>query len=234
MQTGMPVQRSLALEHTHDDRIYDEHYQNQYLFGPFMLVAPSESTRELTRVYLPKGEWYYFFNGEVFGGKQEIIAESPVKRLPVYVKGGAIIPMQLSLSSTSEEPQGPLELHIYQGKEATDFLYYEDDGATYAYENGNAYQRSIAYLPQERAIYLDAKSGRAASAFSEIKLVLHGFNSMNRIDVNGKVMQMEEEEITFLTPISAFDPQGEEEVISGEIVSSVQFTNLDEEITIKW
>ena len=234
MQTGMPVQRTLALEYTHDDTIYNERYQNQYLFGPFMLVAPSESTRELTKVYLPKGEWYYFFNGEAFRGKHEIIAESPVKRLPVYVKGGAIIPMQQPLAHTGEAPEGPLEVHVYQGEEATDFMYYEDDGTTYEYEKGNYYQRNIAYLPRERELCFSEKTGNLASAFSEIKLVLHGFNGMNRIDVNRQIVQIKEEEITFLTPISAFDPQGAAEVISGEVVSTVVLANQDEAITVKW
>ena len=56
--TGMPVSRSLAIGYTFDSKIYDWDYQNQYLFGKFILVAPLTSDQKFAKVYLPKGNWF--------------------------------------------------------------------------------------------------------------------------------------------------------------------------------
>ena len=62
--TGMPVQRSLAIYHAHDDRIYQGPFQHQYLFGPSILVAPVESNQSFAKVLFPKGNWYSLFDGD--------------------------------------------------------------------------------------------------------------------------------------------------------------------------
>jgi alpha-glucosidase len=98
-ETGMPVQRSLAIDYTHDPKIYDGLYHNQYLFGPSILVAPVESTKEYVKVYFPEGDWYSLYDGKRFPGNNEVILECPVHRLPVFVKGGALIPMKPAISS---------------------------------------------------------------------------------------------------------------------------------------
>src|SRR5690606_19983186 len=85
-QTGMPVQRSLAIDYTHQPWVYDGQFHNQYLFGPFILVAPVESSKEFVKVYLPEGEWYYLFNGSKHDGNRELIIECPVHKLPVFIR----------------------------------------------------------------------------------------------------------------------------------------------------
>ncbi len=102
-KTGMPVQRSLSLDYTHDARVYDGQFQHQYLFGPFILVAPVESTKEFVKVFFPEGEWYYLFDDKKYSGNQEVILESPIHKLPVFIKGGAIIPMQRPVQHTKEK-----------------------------------------------------------------------------------------------------------------------------------
>ena len=107
----MPVQRSLAITHTHDSRVYNSQFQHQYLFGPFILVAPVESQKDFVKVFFPPGEWYYLFDGTKIKGDQEIIVESPIHKLPVYVKAGAILPMQKPVLHTKEKTT-ELILHI--------------------------------------------------------------------------------------------------------------------------
>jgi len=93
-QTGLPLSRTLAIDHSHDTKVYDAHYQNQFMFGDGMLVAPVVSTEHQAKVYLPKGHWYRLSTGEPFKGGKVINADAPLTDLPVFVKAGAIIPMQ--------------------------------------------------------------------------------------------------------------------------------------------
>jgi alpha-glucosidase len=174
-QDGMPVMRSLAIDYTQDPHIYDPQYQNEFMCGASLLVIPQESGVSFAKIYLPQGEWYNAYTGERSGGGQEKLIELTADRLPVFVKAGSIIPRQSVVQSTSEAPSDTLDLHIYQGKEANSFVYYEDDGATYAYEKGGFYQRTIHLDPASRTLTLDKPEGQFATRFGHIRLLLHGF-----------------------------------------------------------
>src|SRR5690349_7710251 len=113
---GMPVQRSLAIDYTHDSRVYEHQFQHQYLFGPSLLVVPVESTKDFVRVYFPEGNsWYSLYNGEKYRGHTEVILDCPLHRLPLFVKSGAIIPMQPVVSHTGEKCE-LLIIHLYAGE----------------------------------------------------------------------------------------------------------------------
>jgi alpha-glucosidase len=173
-QTGMPVNRTLAIDYSFDENVYQHIYQNQFLFGDSMLIAPAESTDKNIKVYLPKGDWYRFGSDELFKGKRIIKANAPLTDLPVFVKAGAIIPMQSVVQHTNEEGDGILQLHIWDGRTGSELIYYEDDGTTYDYEKGTYYKRRIVYDPRRKRITLAPVEGSFVSRFKRVKLVVHG------------------------------------------------------------
>ncbi len=70
--------------------------------------------------------------------------------LPVFIKAGAIIPMQTPIEYTSQKGDGILELNIWFGKTKNNFTYYEDDGNTFKYQDGNYYKRNISWNPERK------------------------------------------------------------------------------------
>jgi alpha-glucosidase len=56
-----------------------------------------------------------------------------LEELPLYIRAGAILPMQNVVQSTSETPAGPLKLRVYPGDDCRGSLYM-DDGHTFAYQ----------------------------------------------------------------------------------------------------
>lgn len=197
-KTGLPVSRTLAINYTQDTMVYVTKYQNQFLFGDNMMVAPVESTKFTEDVYLPAGEWYRLSTGEKFEGEKTISAAAPLTDLPVFIKAGAIIPMQHLIQSTSEKGDGILELNVWYGKEANKFVYYEDDGSSYDYENGVYYKRGISYDPVKNQIVLSAVDGSFASKYDKIKLVLHGFDGdVKTVRVSGKKLGLSDNSVTF-------------------------------------
>jgi alpha-glucosidase len=175
-KTGMPLSRTLAINYTDDENVFDVKYQNQFLFGDAILVAPVESTKFTEDVYLPAGEWYRLSTSEKFTGGRSIIADAPLTDLPVFTKAGAIIPMQNIIQSTNEKGDGILEINVWYGNEANSFVYYEDDGLTYDYERGDYYKRVISFDPGKRVISFSAVEGSFVSKYDTIKLALHGFS----------------------------------------------------------
>ncbi len=179
-QTGLPVSRTLAIDYTEDENVFDVKYHNQFLFGDNMLVAPVESTIYTADVYLPEGEWYRLSSGEKLAGGQSLNVPAPLTDLPVFIKAGAIIPMQHVIQSTSDSGDGILELHVWNGTGTGSFIYYEDDGSSYDYENGAYYKREISFEPQKKQLRLSQVEGTFKSRFNRLQLILHGFNNVNQ------------------------------------------------------
>ena len=191
-KTGLPVARTLAINYTQDDSIYNEKFQNQFLFGDAIMVAPVESTKLAEDVYLPKGDWYRLSSDVKFkGGKVAKSVPAPLTDLPVFVKAGAIIPMQNLVQSTNEKGDGILKVNIWYDSKGNSFTYYEDDGSSYDYQNGVYYKRDINFDPSKSIICFTAVEGSFASKYTKIELVLHGFKGKYKtFDVNGQPLKL--------------------------------------------
>ncbi|MHB1921389.1 MAG: glycoside hydrolase family 31 protein [Chitinophagaceae bacterium] len=213
-QTGMPVDRSLAVEYSLDFNIYLPEFQNEFLFGKNMLVAPDGSQQQVERVYLPAGNWYRWSSQRDYQGGTSLWARSPLEDLPVFIKAGAIIPMQSVVQHTGQPGDGILQVHIWWGKDTSSFNYYEDDGTTYQYQKGTYYLRQIRYDPLHRQIVFDPVQGNFLSRFSKIRLILHGFPPLKQLQINGQ-------------------PASTDQNISGKTISCL-FKNDYGEIAIKW
>jgi alpha-glucosidase len=205
-QNGLPVARSLAMDYTHDDKIYQGDYQNQYLFGPAILVAPAESYKEYVRLYLPEGKWYDLFSDKVFEGKSEHVYPLSKELLPLFVKAGSIIPMQSSVSSLmNEKPEETLSVHLYTGVDGS-FVYYEDDGSTFENEAGAFYKRTLSYSQSQNSLTLSSVEGNYASHFKKLRLYVHGLNGKLNARLVGNSLESKAENYRFIEPISDFDP----------------------------
>ncbi|MBY0433402.1 MAG: DUF5110 domain-containing protein, partial [Cyclobacteriaceae bacterium] len=217
-QSGMPVQRSLAIYFAHDARVYNGQFHHQYLYGPFVMVAPVESNKEFVKIFFPKGEWYYLFDGTKIAGDQEVIVECPIHKLPVYIKAGAIMPMQRPVQNTKEIVD-ELVLHIYNGNEETSFEFYEDDGSTFQFESGAFAKRLIRFNPDQRKITLLPQEGTYTSSIKTVKLILHGFSNLSQIKMENQTVSVRKEMNSFFMPLEKYDPindpdtMGEEEVM---------------------
>ena len=187
-QNGLPVMRSLAINYPFDANIYDTTFQNEYMFGNSFLVAPFESTKEFGKVYLPEGSWYNLYSDEKLQGGQPTIQTLSVGSLPVFVKESSIVPMQSLVQTTAEPTTDTLYLHIYNGSVAHEFVYYEDDGKSDNYLNGDYYKRSVKFNPAKHGIVLNAVQGNFASKFHHVKLIMHGFNTITQAKVNDKAV----------------------------------------------
>lgn len=233
-QDGLPVMRSLAINYTHDENIYSTDFENQYLFGHAFLVAPFASGVSYGNVYFPAGKWYDLYNDVVeTGGQAKVVGLSPQK-LPVFVKESSIVPMQSLVQSTSEQPTDTLLVHVYKGGANNSFVYYEDDGQSFNYENGAFYKRTISYKPAKNELAFAKAEGAMPSKFHHIKLVLHGFGSVSAVKLNGKQVGLNDDFNAFINPVSRFDPQGITNPVEGAKVKSIVFKNENDRILINY
>jgi alpha-glucosidase len=183
-QTGLPLARTLAIDYTVDENIYDTRFQNQFLFGDSILVAPVVSTAQTAEVYLPAGNWFRLNSDEKFSGNQIVNVASPLTDLPVFVRAGGIMPMQNIVQSTNVIGDGILQIHICNGDQANSFVYYEDDGVSYDYQQDAYYKRTITFNPQKKEVTFSAVEGSYQSKYSKLKMVWHGFTEAADVEVS--------------------------------------------------
>lgn len=131
---GIPLARPLVMEYPDDPEVYN--LASEYLFGDLLLVAPVTREGMTTKsVYLPQGEWVYYWSDSCYSGAQTAIVNAGLEILPLFVKKGAIIPMQPLMSYSDERVLDTLILNIYPS-DSSSFTLYEDDGCTNDYQTG--------------------------------------------------------------------------------------------------
>ncbi len=157
-RTGVPIVRPLFLEFPHaaaDNHPLDLDGPGEFLFGPSILVGESSSPAEVApyEVHLPAGVWYDYWTGEkldrraasgprdleirdaVTAGLKPVMVTQTLGELPVYVRGGAILPMAPLTQSTEEKPVGPLTLRVFPAEDCHGDVYL-DDGKSFDYRRG--------------------------------------------------------------------------------------------------
>lgn len=135
-QTGMPVIRPLILEYPDDRAVYN--LSDQFLFGRDLLIAPVyRPDTEYRTVYLPEGIWYDYWTGHRYKGGQHIMVHAPLHKMPIFVKAGAVIPVESLKQHADEQPNDTLLVNIYGGASGkSTYQLYEDDGVSFDYQNG--------------------------------------------------------------------------------------------------
>jgi alpha-glucosidase (family GH31 glycosyl hydrolase) len=127
--------RPLVMNYPDDPRVWG--LGHQFLWGDDLLVAPvTRAGATSWPVYLPAGAWYDFWTGARHEGPSGVTVGSPLERLPLFVRAGAIVPMGPVVQHTGERPLDEVTALIYPAG-ASRFELYEDDGRTNAYRRGH-------------------------------------------------------------------------------------------------
>lgn len=93
--TGIPMMRSMVFEYPELKEKEEDLFQ--YMLGSSLMVAPVvEKGVKEWKVFLPEGEWYDLFSGRKYKGNQIIKCDADVDAIPVFVKAGSIVLMNLN------------------------------------------------------------------------------------------------------------------------------------------
>jgi hypothetical protein len=136
-KTGMPLTRPLFFHDQSDPDLNG--ISDAFLLGPDILVAPvTEEGARQREVYLPRGRWVDFWTDSLHSGPESIVVDAPLERIPVFVRAGAVLPMQPVMDYVDATPPDTLIVHVYPGAGGLreTFTLYEDDGVSRDYEIG--------------------------------------------------------------------------------------------------
>lgn len=133
-KTGRPIMAPLVMDYPQDENTYQ--LSRQYMFGPSMMVCPVTTKGALSQsVYFPGGVWFDYETGERYEGRQYKSFLTPLDVLPIYIKGGAIIPQQPAMQWVDEKEVNTITLDVYPCGDSS-FTMYEDEGKNQDYEKG--------------------------------------------------------------------------------------------------
>jgi alpha-D-xyloside xylohydrolase len=211
--------RPLVMDFSHDKKVWDLKYQ--YMFGKSILVAPVTeaqytpeetednwldeaavdfTTKKESQVYLPAGSrWYDFWTNEIFNGGKEIVKETSIDIIPLYIKAGTILPVGPEVQYATEKNWDNLELRIYEGADG-EFTLYEDENDNYNYEKGIYSTITFSWNDADKKLTISSREGSFPGMLKErnFNIVRVGKNratGMETVDKFDKVVNYSGEKV---------------------------------------
>ena len=173
LERGVGLVRPLMVEFPDDPQSAD--VRNQWMFGDWLLAAPvlrhytdvavQSNGRTIyvpvqptdQTIYLPPGKWIDYFRGEVLDGGRTIhyaINPGVWTDIPLFIRQGAILLSQAVTRSLGEARPAQVEVDAFPSSTETIATFYDDDGTTYAYEDGVYLKQRIAAQAEADALSL--------------------------------------------------------------------------------
>jgi len=205
-RTGLPIVRPLFLEFPNaapDGHPIDLDAPSEFLFGSSLLVAPPPYPDELDpyEVHLPPGEWFDYWTGarvdhpaitthdaeQRAGTTPRLMITPTLDQLPVYVRGGTILPIQPLVQNTTETPSGPLTLRVYPGDNCHGAIY-QDDGISFAFRKGASLRMdsTCEQTPNGLKIHIGSHQGTFKPWWTQLAIEIYGTPTATTATVNGK------------------------------------------------
>ena len=177
-QQGVPMLRSLMALAPDDPETYQR--EDEFALGDHLLTCPvSEPGVDGRWVYLPDGSWTDFWTDQVHDGNNEVWAEAPIERMPLFVRAGAVLPLAPVRQHIGEDPEGRVTLHAYLPEAgAVQSSLYEDAGDGDGPHLFKTFTLSADKLVQER-------QGSFQEPYDQYDLVLHHAAHLSEITIDG-------------------------------------------------
>ncbi len=186
-RTGVPIMRPLFLEFPEAGL---ERVGSQFMFGGALLVAPPPDERpDPYPLARPVGtDWFDYWTGRrVPPGELRLLPDAD--RLPVFARAGAVIPRAPLVQSTSETPDGNLELLVYPGPDCRGAIY-ADDGLTLGYARGVFLRQEVVCQPGPDGlrVRLAARRGSFVPWWRAIDVVVFGQTAPASVRASGALV----------------------------------------------
>jgi alpha-glucosidase (family GH31 glycosyl hydrolase) len=177
-ETGIGLARPLLWEFPDDERCAEE--TRGWMFGDALFVSPIvEHGLPTHSFYLPQGQWFDYASGKpVTGGRDMSVAVDSTtwQDVPIYVREGSILATQPATKGNDLSPRTPLLLDVFPAAtRAANFVVYDDDGHTYAYEKGEYFRQEMTAKRSGASteIALGAATGTYKAQFPNYLLRVH-------------------------------------------------------------
>lgn len=218
-ETGMPIMRSMAVAFP-DERPLAAVW-NQYMFGPDLLVAPVINEETSRTILFPPGVWTSLWDGKTVSGPVTLRIDVPLDTIPVYLKPGAVMPVQLSpalqfgdsmsndrvgaLIVTPRSGRATVSLLNAQGRAAKVTMDSKGDSLEWVLQDLPEVSYLLVYCPENgSAVKVNGKDWPrlAATAFSSMSDGWQADLAGNRLMIRLPSRQVEQSELTTVIEVN--------------------------------
>ena len=137
---GEAIMRPLFYDFADSAKLPLGKIDDQFMIGPDLMQAPLVEEGKATRkVVLPAATWFSAQSGQWLKGGKTISATCRPAETPLFIREGAIVPMQSGTRKTNDNDLSAVELHIFLHKNSKATGTYEyafDDGISFDYQKG--------------------------------------------------------------------------------------------------
>ena len=171
-EAGTPMLRSLVFADEQDTTTLER--ESEFMLGDHLLVLPVMAAGQTKgEGYLPKGDWYDYYEGTRFQGQQEVKIACGLAHIPLLVKAGAVIPHYPVQQYVGEKKLDCITLRVYHGQSESEL--YEDEGEGYAYRKEAYSLRTFrtATAPGQFELH-QSRSGQYDPGYHRIRIQLIG------------------------------------------------------------
>ena len=206
-QKGTPLMRPLFFEEPNNSKLWT--VCETYLWGNDFLVTPiTKAGATSTSIYFPKNNnWFDFYSDEEqLAGTTASVAVVE-DHIPVYVRGGAFIPMIKTIQNTSKYSLADFDLHYYLDTKTTQSSgkIYNDDGAkANAFEKGEFEILNFNSIINGKLVVITLNSTigkNFQSSDKNVALIVHTI-AAKTVTVNGKAVTFKTVKNNIEIPVS--------------------------------
>jgi alpha-glucosidase/alpha-D-xyloside xylohydrolase len=188
---GLPLMRAMWLHYPDDPRARG--LATQFLWGRDLLVAPVFSKGATSRdVYLPGGDGYDWWTGDKLAGGRTVTRQVDLATMPLYVRAGAIVPLDPVRQYTAQPITEPTTLKVYAGADGA-FTLYDDDGATQQYLAGRGTWIRMTWNDRTKQLTLEPGTPAGATGLAtkrRFRVLVVPTDATKDIDYTGKRVQV--------------------------------------------
>ncbi len=175
--------------------------KNEYWFGSEMVVAPITDPADATDlaaadVWLPEGTWTDAMTGYIYKGGQRLTVARPLEEMPIFLKAGAIVPLQAHQVKGNQLGQSADMTAVVAPGASNAFRMYEDDGVSLDFQQGKYAQTPLTLdWAEKSAVFTIGQAEGDASLVPERRwtVIFRGWRKGCRFTVDGKPVPAEYE-----------------------------------------
>ncbi|MEP7144913.1 MAG: TIM-barrel domain-containing protein [Ferruginibacter sp.] len=188
---GLPLMRAMWLNYPNDKNV--KGMGTQFFWGRDMLIAPVfEKGATSHNVYLSKGDWYNWWTNTKQSGEQTVKRKIDLSIMPIYLRAGAIIPLDPVRQYTAEAVSEPTTLTIYSGADGN-YTLYDDDGISQDYLKEKGTWIQMRWNDKDRNLILKPGAPKGSvniTAVRQFKVKLVPEGIVKEINYRGRLLSI--------------------------------------------
>lgn len=192
IEEGIPMLKPLVYFDQEDTQT---HYRtDEFIFGNHILVCPIlEPNAVGRRMYIPRGNWYNYWNNEPVQGGRETWVDVAFDQIPLFIKAGAVVPKYPVQQYVGELEIKELKLDVYykSGKETSQVFEDAQDG--YDYRKGRYSLSTFTVDGKDKDLVLrQHKEGKFETSYAKFAISIIGLPfDITGIEIDNEVIAPE-------------------------------------------